>query len=151
MFSFGSSHRYHLYDGHSDMRKSFDGLCGLVASGMGRRPTGGEVFVFLNRRRTHIKLLHWEDGGFVLYHKRLERVTFALFKRITGELSWSDPVLIDKGIPGSGLLAMLTDKYMDHLPPLPPEAAPGSGQYKYPVLDDRGMGQTGNGKIGAII
>lgn len=98
MFSLGSSHRYHLYDGHCDMRKSFDGLCGLVASGMGRRPTSGEVFVFLNRRRTHIKLLHWEGGGFVLYYKRLERGTFTLSKRKTGELSWSDLVLMVEGI-----------------------------------------------------
>ncbi|MBD1430175.1 IS66 family insertion sequence element accessory protein TnpB [Sphingobacterium sp. DN04309] len=30
---------------------------------MQRQPTSGEVFVFLNRNRTHIKLLHWEHGG----------------------------------------------------------------------------------------
>lgn len=40
------------------MRKSFDGLCGLVGSELGRNPTSGEVFVFLNSKRTHIKLLH---------------------------------------------------------------------------------------------
>jgi transposase len=55
------------------MRKSFDALCGLVISVMQRQPTSGEVFVFLNRSRTHIKLLHWEHGGFVLYYKRLEQ------------------------------------------------------------------------------
>ena len=76
MFSLGSSHRFYLYDGHFDMRKSFDGLFGLVITVMGRQPTSGEVFVFLNRNRTHIKLLHWEHGGFVLYYKRLERGTF---------------------------------------------------------------------------
>ncbi|WP_159634659.1 IS66 family insertion sequence element accessory protein TnpB [Sphingobacterium composti Ten et al. 2007 non Yoo et al. 2007] len=63
-------------DGHCDMRKSFDGLCGLIISVMQRQPTSGEVFVFLNRSRTHIKLLHWEHGGFVLYYKRLESGTF---------------------------------------------------------------------------
>lgn len=50
------------------MRKSFDALCGLVSE-LGKTATGGEVFVFLNRRRTHIKLLHWERGGLVLYYK----------------------------------------------------------------------------------
>ncbi|WP_432713849.1 IS66 family insertion sequence element accessory protein TnpB [Pedobacter sp.] len=39
----------------------------LVTSVMQRQPTSGEVFVFLKRTRTHIKQLHWEHGGFVLY------------------------------------------------------------------------------------
>ena len=80
------------------MRKSFDGLCGLVITVMGRQPTSGEVFVFLNRNRTHIKLLHWEHGGFVLYYKRLERGTFGSSGLKTGELSWSDLVLLVEGI-----------------------------------------------------
>ena len=80
------------------MRKSFDGLCGLVTSVMQRQPTSGEVFVFLNRTRTHIKLLHWEHGGFVLYYKRLEQGTFPIAKHKAGELSWSDLVLMIEGI-----------------------------------------------------
>ncbi|WP_425571119.1 IS66 family insertion sequence element accessory protein TnpB [Olivibacter ginsenosidimutans] len=81
------------------MRKSFDGLCGLVGSELGRNPTGGEVFVFLNRKRTHIKLLHWEHGGFVLYYKRLESGTFPLPKNtLSGGISWSDLILMVEGI-----------------------------------------------------
>ena len=80
------------------MRKSFDGLCGLVISGMQRRPTSGEVFVFLNRDRTHLKLLHWEKGGFVLYYKRLESGTFLPPDVKNGELFWSDLVLMVEGI-----------------------------------------------------
>ena len=98
MFSLGSSHRFYLYDGYCDMRKSFDGLCGLVLSVMQRQPTSGEVFVFLNRSRTHIKLLHWESGGFVLYYKRLESGTFLPPHVKNGELSWSDLVLMVEGI-----------------------------------------------------
>ena len=98
MFSLGSSHRFYLYDGHCDMRKSFDGLCGLVASAMQRQPTSGEVFVFLNRSRTHIKLLHWEPGGFVLYYKRLEQGTFGTSSLKKGELSGSDLVLLIEGV-----------------------------------------------------
>lgn len=78
------------------MRKSFDGLCGLVAWELKRNATSGEVFVFLNRQRTHIKLLHWERGGFVLYYKRLEKGTFAPPSR--GQLSWADLVLMIEGI-----------------------------------------------------
>jgi hypothetical protein len=56
-----------------DMRKSFEGL-----SGLGREPASGEIFIFVNRRRSLLKLLHWQPGGFVLYYKRLEQGTFAL-------------------------------------------------------------------------
>ena len=80
------------------MRKSFDGLCGLISSVIRRDATSGEVFVFLNRSRTHIKLLHWEKGGFVLYYKRLERGTFLPPGVKDGELSWSDLVLMVEGI-----------------------------------------------------
>ncbi|WP_400263278.1 IS66 family insertion sequence element accessory protein TnpB [Sphingobacterium sp. SG20118] len=38
-------------------------------------PKFDEVVVFLNRSRTHMKLLHWESGGFMLYYKRLESAT----------------------------------------------------------------------------
>ncbi|QEM05029.1 IS66 family insertion sequence element accessory protein TnpB [Mucilaginibacter rubeus] len=98
MFSLGSSHRFYLYSGHCDMRKSFDGLCGLVSSGLQRSPTSCEVFVFLNRSRTHIKLLHWESGGFVLYYKRLEQGTFLSPKDGGNEMSWSYLVLMVEGI-----------------------------------------------------
>jgi len=96
MFSLNFSHRYLLYQGYCDMRKSFDGLCGLVVSELNRNATSGDVFVFLNRQRTHIKLLHWEHGGFVLYYKRLEQGSFPLPKR--QELSWADLVLMIEGI-----------------------------------------------------
>ena len=98
MFSLGSWHRFYLYEGYCDMRKSFDGLCGLVTSVMGRQPTSGEVFIFLNRGRTHLKLLHWERGGFVLYYKRLEQGTFATPELKKDELSWSNLVLMVEGV-----------------------------------------------------
>ena len=100
MFSLGGSQRFYLYSGHCDMRKSFDGLCGLVTSQMQRSPMSGEVFVFLNRSRTHMKLLHWEHGGFVLYYKKLEGGTFPVPKTSTpgGEMDWSELVLMVEGI-----------------------------------------------------
>ncbi len=65
---------------------------------MQRQPTSGEVFVFLNRSRTHIKLLHWEHGGFVLYYKRLEQGTFGSPGLKKREFSWSGLVLLVEGI-----------------------------------------------------
>lgn len=96
MFSLNSAQQYFLYQGHCDMRKSFNGLCGLVSSELKREVSGGDVFVFLNRQRTHIKLLHWEYGGFVLYYKRLEQGTFPIPKK--EQLSWADLVLMVEGI-----------------------------------------------------
>src|SRR5690625_5345321 len=75
MLSFGPSQRYFLYRHPTDMRKSFDGLSGLVRKELGRDPTSGDVFIFLNRRQTHIKLLVWDRSGFALYYKRLEEGT----------------------------------------------------------------------------
>jgi len=80
------------------MRKSFAGLSGLVLNSMKRSPTSGEVFVFLNRRCTHIKLLHWEKGGFVLYYKRLESGSFLRPKSGQSEIGWSELILMIEGI-----------------------------------------------------
>ena len=96
MITFSPAQRYFLYRDPADMRKSFDGLCGLVTAGLKRDPLSGEVFVFINRRRTHIKLLVWDRSGFVLYYKRLEQGTFEI--PATGVLSWHQLVLMLEGI-----------------------------------------------------
>ena len=60
----------------TDMRKSFDGLCALIEHRFHRDPYAGELFAFVNRRRTYVKLLLWDGNGFWLFAKRLERGTF---------------------------------------------------------------------------
>lgn len=60
------------------MRKSFDGLSGLVRNELDRDPLSGDVFIFINRRRNQIRLLAWDTDGFALYSKRLERGTYEL-------------------------------------------------------------------------
>ena len=59
-----------------DMRKSFDGLHALVVTRLGDDPRSGAVFVFINRSRTLIKLLHWDGTGLWVHAKRLERGTY---------------------------------------------------------------------------
>lgn len=99
MIAFGPAQRYFLYREPADMRKGFDGLSGLVKSRLGRDPLSGDVFVFLNRRRTHIKLLVWDRCGFAVYYKRLERGTFELPDREkSGRLSWGELMLMLEGI-----------------------------------------------------
>jgi transposase len=60
------------------MRKSFDGLSGIVQQELKKDPLSTAVFIFLNRRRNQVKLLLWEGDGFSLYHKRLEKGTYEL-------------------------------------------------------------------------
>ena len=69
---------YYIYLYNTDMRKGFDSLCGIVSSEMRFDPLSSDVYVFINRRRTQIKLLHWEGDGFALYYKRLEQGTYEL-------------------------------------------------------------------------
>lgn len=100
MFSLGSSHTYYLYTQPTDMRKSFDSLSGLIRSQMKADPFSGYVYIFINKDRNRIKLLHWEAGGFTLYYKRLEKGRFEVPDVATGTstLLWSDLVLIMEGI-----------------------------------------------------
>ena len=105
MFSLGSSHRYYLYGEPTDMRKSFDGLAGLVRSKLHLPLTTGQVFVFINKRGDRVKLLHWEAGGFVLYYTRLEQ---GVLERPRQEgkaagVSWPQLVMMVEGIRLEGL------------------------------------------------
>jgi transposase len=99
MIPFGSAQRYFLCREPSDMRKSFDALAGLVRSQLKQNPLSGDVFVFVNRRRTHVKLLVWDRNGFVLYYKRLEQGTFEVpTGPAGGALTWQQLVLILEGV-----------------------------------------------------
>lgn len=65
-----------LYSHPTDMRKSFCGLSGIVRSELGREPTDGSLFLFINRRKDKLKALFWETDGMILFYKRLESGTF---------------------------------------------------------------------------
>jgi len=78
MLHLSSSIRYYLYRSPADMRKGFDSLSGIVSSQMQYNVCSGDIFIFLNRNRTHIKLLLFEGDGFSLYYKRLEQGTYEL-------------------------------------------------------------------------
>lgn len=95
-----SQHRYYLYRRAVDMRKSFDGLGGVVRNELGRDPMDGEVYVFLNRQRSLVKLLVWDRSGWAIWSKRLERGSYEL-PRSEGagmSLSWPELVLILEGM-----------------------------------------------------
>lgn len=61
-----------------DIRKSFDGLVGLVRSVLDAEPVSPTFFVFFNKDRNKIKILYWDTDGFAIWYKRLEKGTFHL-------------------------------------------------------------------------
>jgi transposase len=72
------------YGAPADLRKGFDGLCGLVTQHLHRDPLSGELFVFVNRTRKRAKVLLWDGTGLCIYAKRLERGRFACLWRDDG-------------------------------------------------------------------
>ena len=78
MLSALSASRIWLCTQPTDMRCSFDGLSARVQRYLGEDPTSGHWFVFINRRRTMIKILGFDTGGYWIWSKRLEQGQFAL-------------------------------------------------------------------------
>jgi Transposase and inactivated derivatives len=78
MLSLPAASRYFFYRPETDMRKGFDGLSGIVRNALRKDPLGGDIFIFVNRRRNQVKLLLFEGDGFSIYHKRLERGTYEI-------------------------------------------------------------------------
>ncbi len=68
--------RIWLYHLPTDMRKQFDGLAAVAQTQLPAQANSGDWFVFINRRRTQIKVLYYHQGGYCLWSKRLERGTF---------------------------------------------------------------------------
>jgi transposase len=68
----------HIYlaCGHTDMRKSIDGLAACVQQNFRLDPFSNSLFLFCGHQRDRIKALYWEENGFVLLYKRLENGKF---------------------------------------------------------------------------
>ena len=77
---------YYVYSQSTDMRRGIDSLSGLVTNQLKQNPLCGDLYIFLNRRKTQLKLLHWQDDGFALFFKRLEKGTYEL-PSLDGNLS----------------------------------------------------------------
>lgn len=76
MLSLSPLVKIYLASAPIDMRKGIDGLAGLVESVLDQAPESGHLFVFRNRKNNRIKILVWDDGGFWLHLKRLEKGRF---------------------------------------------------------------------------
>lgn len=69
-----------------NLRKSFDGLAGAVEEYIKQDPESGHVFAFFSRNKKLVKLLQWEDGGFVIWMKRLEQGGFHIPQSADGRI-----------------------------------------------------------------
>lgn len=92
--------RVWLHARPTDMRKSFDGLSALVKNVLREDPLSGHLFVFLNRRRTMVKVLYFDRSGYCVWSKRLERGRFH-YRADAGDkvsLDWTGLKLMLEGI-----------------------------------------------------
>ena len=84
MLTFPAGVRLYLASEPTDLRRSFDGLSTTVQSAFGKSPMSGDLFIFLNRRGTQVRILFWDRDGYCVLMKRLERGTFRRVKRVDG-------------------------------------------------------------------
>jgi transposase len=80
MFHPSPAIRIFLYDGITDMRRSFDGFSAIVSQSLGMNTLTDDFFVFFNRNRNLCKILLWGRDGFVVWAKRLERGSFQAYR-----------------------------------------------------------------------
>lgn len=87
-----STPKWWLHQAPTDMRQSFDGLSALVRRVLGHDPQSGELFVFVNRRKTQMRVLYFAGDGYCLWSKRLERGQFQVSFRggsaLLDETTW---------------------------------------------------------------
>jgi transposase len=87
--------------GATDLRRSIDGLAALVRTRFALDPQSGHLFLFRNRRGDRVKILVWDQSGFWVLYKRLERGTFAWPTETTAgpvELRSPDLLLLLSGV-----------------------------------------------------
>ena len=74
----GLSAKVYLATAPTDMRKGFDSLAAMVKEFLKHDPLSGHLFLFVGRGRDRLKILHWENGGYWIWYKRLEEGTFRI-------------------------------------------------------------------------
>jgi transposase len=106
MFSLATTARIFVYTQAADIRKGVPGLSGIIREEFASDPTDGNLFVFINRRRNRMKILHFDDGGFWLYYRVLETGTFESLRNPDKSIAISmDPTELSMLLSGVSLAA----------------------------------------------
>lgn len=84
MLTLPSNVKLYLATESTDLRKSFGGLSALVEGTFGLSAMSGDLFIFLNRRGTQVRILFWDRDGFCVLMKKLEAGTFRRVKTAEG-------------------------------------------------------------------
>ena len=105
-----------LYARPTDMRKSFDSLSALVKHRLQDDPLSGQIFLFINRRRTYLKALYFDRTGYCIWAKRLERGQFRYDARGGDKqlLDYTQLKLLLEGIELRNILQYKRSRYPPH-------------------------------------
>lgn len=95
--------RIFLYRQACDLRRSFDRLSGMVREQLEQDPLSGDLFIFINRRRTMLKALYWDRDGYALWQKRLERGRFPLPRGEHSQLERLELMHVLEGVRVNGI------------------------------------------------
>ena len=85
MISLQDDLKIFLYTKPTDMRKGVNGLSGIIRGELNGDPTDGSLYLFINRRRDRMKIVHFSAGGFWLYYRLLESGTFEMLQAVNDE------------------------------------------------------------------
>ncbi|MFI3301516.1 MAG: IS66 family insertion sequence element accessory protein TnpB [Candidatus Gastranaerophilales bacterium] len=86
MFNFSASTKIYLCQQPVNLRKSFDGLVGAVQYFIKEDPSSGHLFVFVNKAHKLMKILYWDNDGYVIWSKRLSQGLFNIPKSVDGKI-----------------------------------------------------------------
>jgi transposase len=98
MLTVSANTRLFLCQTPVSMHKSFEGLSAIVEQIFPGELLSGAFFIFLSRRRDHMKLLYWDGDGFVIFYKRLEKGIFEARKDAASPLLRREFLMLLEGI-----------------------------------------------------
>lgn len=78
-----------FYQQPIDFRRQLDGLIILTADTLNENPTSGQLFIFRNKKSDRLKFLWWDDRGFWMFYKRLEKGKFFMPPIVDSKLELS--------------------------------------------------------------